>query len=138
MGLFVDRLVEAVASLQHVHARLLQAGEDAEALQLQVDLIQPLQEIALDLDGTPSDDSAEQTQEAYYRVAGKVSPRARMRWNCCHGARRTVTRSGKRVWVAQCNWSKGERTGNATRVIASGKRPMPKTIKIGKRVMKRC
>jgi hypothetical protein len=143
MGLIVDRLAQAVEKLRLVQQRLIAADNDEAAQAIQDELIDPLQEISLDLDGTPADQRAQRVEEAYYRTASKPSPRARakqarMSWSCCHAAHRTVTRSGKRVWVADCKWTRGDRTGQAARVIGEGSRPLPKRIKIGRRTMKRC
>lgn len=144
MGLIVDRLALAVERLQRVQQRLAAAGNDEAAQAIQDELINPLADISLDLDGTPADQRSQRVEEAYYRTASKPSPKARaskqarMIWNCCHAAKRTVTRSGKRVWVADCKWTRGDRTGQAARVIGEGQKPLPRRVKIGRRTMKRC
>jgi len=144
MGLLVDRIALVVEGLKAVQQRLAAADNDEGVAKIQLELINPLEEISLDLDNSPADQRAQRIEEAYYRAASGrssksgASTKTNMVWSCCHAAHRTVTRSGKSVWVADCKWTRGKRTGQAVRVIGEGRKSIPKRIKIGRRTMKRC
>jgi hypothetical protein len=141
MGALVDRLALAIESLRKVQARLIQAGNDAEVVQVQTNLIDPLQTLSLDLDGSPVDAKSEEVEAAYVEARGKrrgKATRVRMSWSCCHEPHVTVTLKGSKIWVADCKWKKGERTGQVPRRIAEGDSPKPQRFKLGGRVMKRC
>jgi hypothetical protein len=141
MGALVDRLAQAIEGLRSVQARLIQAGNDAEVVSLQTALIDPLQNLSLDLDGSPVDMKSEEIEAAYVEARGKRRGKAvkvRMSWSCCHEPHATVTRKGSKIWVADCKWKKGDRTGQVPRRIAEGDSPKPQRFKLGGRVMKRC
>jgi hypothetical protein len=143
MGALIDRLAQTIEGLRRVQSRLIKAGKDTEVVALQTNLIDPLQSLSLDLDGSPVDQKANEIEAAYVEARGKRQKRGkakavRMSWSCCHEPHATVTRKGNKIWVADCKWKKGDRTGQVPRRIAEGDSPKPQRFKLGGRIMKRC
>jgi len=108
---------------QSVVGQLVRAGRYAEAVAVQVDVVERLASLAVGLDETAGDER---------QAATKVS------WGCCHEAHLTRSRTGKPVWVASCRWSRGKRTGTLPRKVADGTKPKPKRIRLSGRSVKRC
>ena len=158
MGLIVDRIAETVGSLRRLQRRLVQAGNDDAAVELQSHLIEPLNELLVEVDGSPVDERAAEALSKHlvtarrdnfprsrggkgYRGKGRKRP-GKITWLCCYTPRRSMGFRGKPVWVADCRWKKksgkGLMTGQSPRRIADGKSPKPREVRMKGRVMKRC
>ena len=152
MGLLVDRLAVTLGRLRYLQAQLVHKGDAIGAAQVEHDLVQRLQQVVLQVDGTTVDARAEQI-EAAVEAAKKVRfPKSRggkgikkkgrrkagrLVWICCGEPQRSVDRKGKPIWVASCQWKKGKRKSRTTRLVGRGS-SKPQTIKLKGRKMKRC
>lgn len=130
MGYLVDRLAVIIDSLQSVRRRLTAQNNIGEARELQAAVIDPLNSISVEVDGSVADvDELE--------VRGATKRNGRLSWSCCHGAMKTRNRSGKTVWVATCRWKRGRREGVQIRRI-SGSQREPKRIRLNGRTVRAC
>lgn len=149
MGLLVDRLAEALGRLRLLQAQLVNGGRAHEAARLQHDLVERVQRVVLQIDGTTGHDGR---VEAAIEAAKKRFPKSRggkgikkkgrrkpgrLIWTCCGEPRRSTNRKGKPIWVAACNWKKGQRKGQTIRVVGMGA-SKPQTITLKGRKMKKC
>jgi hypothetical protein len=151
MGLLVDRLAETLGKLRRLQSQLVNGGRAVEAARLQHNLVDRLQQVVLQIDGSSVDARAERV-EAAIEAAKTRFPRSRggkgikkkgrrkpgrLIWTCCGEPRRSTNRKGKPIWVAACNWKKGKRKGQTIRVVGMGS-SKPQAVKLKGKRMKRC
>lgn len=151
MGLLVDRLAETIGRLRLLQAQLVNSGSATDAARIQNNLVERLQQVVLQVDGTSVDARAEVVAVAVeaakkrfpksrggrgIRKKGRRKP-GRLKWICCGEPKRSINRKGKPIWVSVCGWKKGDRTGQTIRVVGMGS-SKPKAVKLKGRRMKRC
>jgi len=149
MGLLVDRLAEALGRLRRLQAQLVNGGRASEAAHVEHDLVQRIQQMVLQIDGSADhgrrvEAAIEAVKVRFPRSRGGKGIRKKSRrrpgrliWTCCGEPRRSTNRKGKPIWVAACNWKKGKRTGQTIRVVGMGA-SKPQVVKLKGRKMKKC
>ena len=150
MGPLVDRLAEALGRLRQLQAQLVHGGNADEAARVQQHLVERVQQVVLQIDGTPATDgrvraaveAAKKVRFPKSRGGKGIRTKGRRKagkliWTCCAEPKRSVSRKGKPIWVAACKWKKGQRTGQTLRVVGMGS-SKPKSITLKGKRMKKC
>jgi hypothetical protein len=150
MGHLVDRLAETLGRLRHLQAQLVHGGNAVEAARLQHDVVERVQQVVLQVDGSSATargveaaiEAAKKVRFPKSRGGKGIKKKGRRRpgrlvWTCCGEPRRSINRKGKPIWVASCNWKKGQRKGQTIRVVGMGS-SKPKAVTLKGRRMKKC
>lgn len=146
----IGRIAQFISDMTEVQAELVQAEADELAVDLQTQIIDPLQEVATDIDSLT--DSQKPHTASPVEAAGRM-PNIRLRkkavglkWACCKPPKRIRIRrgpnSGQQAWASWCAYKKGSKTGGMVRIVKRPKDgklgPAPKTISLGGKKIKKC
>ena len=159
----IDEIALVLADFQDNQQELISAGEEDLAVQLQAEVIEPLEELAMDIDSQnlPEEDEEEvegeddgeeleeeeeeEESDASFRDAARKKIKIKksrsgpkLKWICCKEPKKGRTRKGIPVWLSFCKFKKGNKLGGMTRVLRSGKQKKPNVITLGGKKMKKC
>lgn len=112
----LERIEMVLASCYLAMERLVSAGAASDAVQLQADVIDRLESVALDLDDRVNaeleDDVYDPSEvQAKPRIKFKKGRKLIKKYLCCSQPKKSRDRRGKQIWVASCTWRAGQKRG---------------------------
>lgn len=134
----LDRIEMVHAQCTIALDQLVQAGQVEGAIQFQTEVLEPLENVALDLDRfeDPNGDEDEhidapiesEVQAKRRQRRKKKAPIRGKRFKCCSKPKKSRDWKGNPIWVSTCPWRAGRKFGNMTVTVARGKQRPPKQL----------
>ena len=116
-----EQLFEIIADVHTVVQNLLDSGHLDQAIELQAECVEPLEEFAIDLEAMDGDES---TYLVFPISAGRIRFKLRggtMKWSCCKSPSKIRLRGkefkGESAWGAWCQYEKAGKTGGMVRLV---------------------